>query len=283
MEVYILDQLEIKLEKLKGILKEMGSAALAYSGGVDSTFLLTVAKEVLGDNVIAITARSSTYPEREFNEACKYIEGIGAEHIVIFSEELDIEGFSKNPSDRCYYCKKELMTHVKNIAQEHGITNLLDGTNYDDIGDYRPGMTAAKEIGVRSPLKEAEFTKNDIRTLSKAMGIPSWNKPSFACLASRFPYGHEITREKLKMVEKAEQFLIDLGFRQLRVRHHGDIARIEVSSEEMTKLFDVEQMNKIVKELKSIGFKYVTMDMQGYRTGSMNEVLKLDSNMKIKK
>jgi uncharacterized protein len=271
-------ELDIKLETLKNILKDMGSVAIAYSGGVDSTFLLTVAKEVLGDNVIAITARSSTYPEREFNEACQYIEKIGAKHIVIYSEELDIDGFSKNPKDRCYYCKKELMTQVRNIAKEHNISIIMDGTNYDDLGDYRPGMTASKEIGVRSPLKEAMFTKNDIRQLSKAMGVPSWNKPSFACLASRFPYGHEITREKLKMVEEAEQFLIDLGFRQLRVRHHKEIARIEVSSEEMPRLFNQELMASIVEKLKSIGFKYVTMDMQGYRTGSMNEVLELINN-----
>ncbi|WP_139903621.1 ATP-dependent sacrificial sulfur transferase LarE [Clostridium thermarum] len=269
---------DVKLEQLKSILRDMGSAALAYSGGVDSTFLLTVAKEVLGDKIIAITARSSTYPEREFNEACQYIEKLGVKHIVIYSEELDIEGFSKNPKDRCYYCKKELMTQVKNIAEKHSINVLLDGSNYDDLGDYRPGMKAAKEMGVRSPLKEAMFTKKDIRQLSKIMGVPSWNKPSFACLASRFPYGHEITREKLKMVEDAEQYLIDLGFRQLRVRHHEEIARIEVSPEEMLKLFDLELMDKIVKRLKDIGFKYVTMDMQGYRTGSMNEVLQLDNN-----
>lgn len=264
---------EEKLEILKKNLEELESVVVAYSGGVDSTFLLKVAHDVLGDNAIAVTARSSTYPEREFNEAREYIKKIGAKHIVIVSEELDIEGFSKNPSNRCYYCKKELFTKIKNIAKENNINAVLDGANYDDIGDYRPGMIAARELEVRSPLKEAGFTKNDIREISKKMNIPTWNKPSFACLSSRVPYGQEITQSKLSMIEKAEQLLLDLGFRQIRVRHHGDIARIEVSPEERMKFFDTSVMDKVAKELKGYGFKYVTLDLLGYRTGSMNEVL----------
>jgi uncharacterized protein len=267
--------LENKLSKLKEILTSLGSVAIAYSGGVDSTFLLRVAHDVLGDKAIAITAQSSTYPEREFNEAKAYIEKIGAKHIVIVSEELEIEGFSKNPTNRCYFCKKELFSKVREVANEYGINAVLDGSNFDDTGDYRPGMQAAKELGVVSPLKESGMTKNDIRELSKQMGVPTWNKPSFACLSSRFPYGNEITVPKLKMVEKAEQFLMDAGFRQLRVRHHGEIARIEVAADDRAKFFDMEFMDKVVAEFKSYGFKYVTLDMQGYRTGSMNEVLNL--------
>lgn len=262
-----------KFEKLKEILRNLGSAAIAYSGGVDSTFLLKVAYDVLGDKVIAVTAKSSTYPEREFNEAKKYIEQFGARHIVIVSEELEIEGFAKNPVNRCYYCKKELFTKVGKVAEDNGIRYILDGSNFDDTGDYRPGMKAAKELSVVSPLKEAELTKKDIRELSKKLNIPTWNKPSFACLSSRFPYGNEITVSKLSMVEKAEQMLMDMGFRQLRVRHHGEIARIEVAPEERAKFFNVELMDKIGKEFKNIGFKYVTLDILGYRTGSMNEVL----------
>lgn len=272
--------LSLKLEKLKENLKKLGSVAIAYSGGVDSTFLLKVAHEVLGDKVIAVTARSSTYPEREFNEAKAYIESIGAKHIVIVSEELEIEGFSKNPVNRCYYCKKELFSKIKNIASEHGISYVLDGSNLDDTGDYRPGMKAAKELEVISPLKEAKLTKQDIRDLSKAMGVPTWNKPAFACLSSRFPYGNEITAPKLKMVEQAEQLLLDLGFRQIRVRHHGEIARIEVSSEERCKFFDLAVMDKIGQEFKNIGFKYTTLDLLGYRTGSMNEVLTEEQKIK---
>lgn len=265
--------LESKFEALKDILRNLGSVAIAYSGGVDSTFLLKVAYDVLGENAIAITARSSTYPEREFNEAKKYIEEIGAKHIVIISEELEIEGFAKNPTNRCYFCKKELFSKIRAVAKEHNINAVVDGCNLDDIGDYRPGMKAAKELDVISPLKQAELTKNDIRELSKRLNIPTWNKPAFACLSSRFPYGTEITVPKLSMVERAEQFLLDLGFRQLRVRHHGDIARIEVSTEERSKFFDLDIMDKVGQELKKIGFKYVTLDLLGYRTGSMNEVL----------
>jgi uncharacterized protein len=266
-------ELDLKFQKLKDCLKDLKSVAIAYSGGVDSTFLLKVAADVLGNNVIAITAKSSTYPEREFKEAVKYIEGIGAKHIVIISEELEIEGFAKNPVNRCYFCKKELFSKIRKVADDNNINAVLDGSNADDISDFRPGTKAAMELKVISPLKDAGFTKDDIRSLSKKLGVPTWNKPAFACLSSRFPYGNEITVEKLSMVERAEQFLMDLGFRQIRVRHHEDIARVEVNAEERYKFFDIKIMDKVANELKSIGFKYVTLDLLGYRTGSMNEVL----------
>jgi pyridinium-3,5-biscarboxylic acid mononucleotide sulfurtransferase len=266
-------ELDLKFQKLKDSIRDLGSVAIAYSGGVDSTFLLKVAADVLGDKVIAITAKSSTYPEREFKEAVKYIEDIGAKHIVIISEELEIEGFAKNPINRCYFCKKELFTKVRKVADDNNINAVLDGSNADDVGDYRPGMKAAKELEVVSPLKNAGLTKSEIRELSKRLGVPTWDKPAFACLSSRFPYGNEITKEKLSMVERAEQFLLDLGFRQIRVRHHGDIARVEVNVEERNKFCDIDMMDKVGNELKKIGFKYVTLDLLGYRTGSMNEVL----------
>ncbi|MBU3111130.1 ATP-dependent sacrificial sulfur transferase LarE [Clostridium lacusfryxellense] len=265
--------LDLKFQNLKNNIKRLGSVAIAYSGGVDSTFLLKVAADVLGDKVIAITAKSTTYPEREFKEAVKYIGDIGAKHIVIISEELEIEGFAKNPIDRCYFCKKELFSKVRKVADDNNINAVLDGSNADDVSDFRPGMKAANELKVISPLKDAGLTKDNIRELSKNLGLPTWNKPAFACLSSRFPYGNEITVEKLSMVERAEQFLMDLGFRQIRVRHHGDIARVEVNAQERNKFFDIELMDKVANELKSFGFKYVTLDLLGYRTGSMNEVL----------
>jgi uncharacterized protein len=266
-------ELQQKFEKLKQILKEVDSGAVAYSGGVDSTFLIKVAYDVLGDKVIAVTATSSTYPIREYNEAKKYIKEFGAKHITIESEELEIEGFAKNPVNRCYFCKTELFTKVRAEANKFGFKNVMDGSNFDDTSDFRPGMKAAKEQGVISPLKMAELTKKDIRELSKQLNIPTWNKPSFACLSSRFPYGKEITVAKLTMVDKAEQFLMDMGFKQLRVRHHDEIARIEVDPDERVRFFDLEIMDKIGNEFKKIGFKYVTLDIIGYRTGSMNEVL----------
>jgi len=271
--------LQEKYELLKDIIEKKKSAAIAFSGGVDSTFLLRVAKEVLGDKLIAVTATSSTYPERELKEAIKYSEDIGVTHIIISSEELDIEGFANNPKNRCYYCKKELYTKINNIASANGVDYVFDGSNLDDTGDYRPGMQAAKELDVVSPLKEAGLTKNDIRDLSKELGLPTWNKPSFACLSSRFPYGNKITLPKLNMVDKAEQFLLDMGLTQIRVRHHGEIARIEVEPCERKKFFDIEVMNHIGNELKKIGFTYVTLDVLGYRTGSMNEGLSEEERM----
>ncbi|WP_425449012.1 ATP-dependent sacrificial sulfur transferase LarE [Dethiothermospora halolimnae] len=262
-----------KYNELAEIIEGLESVAIAFSGGVDSTFLIKVCKEVLGDKAIAVTATSSTYPQREFKEACKFTKEIGIEHIIIESEETDIEGFSKNPPNRCYFCKYELFTKVKEVAKEKGIKYVLDGSNFDDIGDFRPGMEAAKELMVRSPLKEAELTKSDIRLLSKDMGLPTWDKPAFACLSSRFPYGEEINPNKLNMVEAAEDYLIKLGFKQFRVRYHGDIARIEVHPNERHKFFSIDIMDDLSDKLKKIGFTYVTMDLTGYRMGSMNEVL----------
>lgn len=262
-----------KLNKLQENIRSMGSLAVAFSGGVDSTFLLKVAVDVLGNRALAITARSSTYPARELKEAEVFAKSIGAKHIVIDSEELEIEGYSDNPVNRCYYCKHELFEKVKEVARQNGIRYVSDGSNLDDLGDYRPGMQAAKELNVVSPLKAAGMTKDDIRLLSKEMGLPTWNKPAFACLASRFPYGQKITKEKLAMVDKAEQFLLDLGFRQVRVRHHGDLARIEVGPEELSRFFNEKFMAEVYTEFKKTGFTYVALDMKGYRTGSMNETI----------
>lgn len=263
-----------KYEKLKIYLKELGSLAVAYSGGVDSTFLSRVAHDVLGDKAIAVTATSSTYPKREFEEACQYAKDMGIEQVVISSEELDIEGFAKNPKNRCYYCKKELFTKVRKVAESKGIVYVADGSNVDDLGDFRPGMGAAKELDVVSPLKAMEMTKEDIREISKALGLPTWDKPAFACLSSRFPYGQEITASKLTMVEQAEEYLLSLGFRQVRVRHHEEIARIEVAPEERKRFFDEDLLDNVSSKLKDIGFTYSALEMAGYRTGSMNEVLK---------
>jgi uncharacterized protein len=262
-----------KLENLKESIRRMGSLAVAYSGGVDSTFLLKVAHDVLDANVIAVTARSSTYPEREFREATDFAMKIGVKHRVIVSEELDIEGFSDNPVDRCYFCKRELFTKILDVAKQSGLKYVADGSNIDDLGDYRPGMRAVMELGVVCPLKEAGMGKDDIRILSKEMNLPTWDKPAFACLSSRFPYGQKITREKLEVIDKMEQFLMDLGFRQVRVRHHGDMARIEVSAEERRKIFDTDLMDRIHEKFRQFGFAYVALDLKGYRTGSMNEVI----------
>lgn len=273
--------LQEKFESLKDSIRKSGSAAIAFSGGVDSTFLVRVTHDILGDKMVAVTATSSTYPERELKEAIKYAGDMGVKHLIISSEELDIEGFASNPKNRCYFCKKELFTKIGKVAEENGMEYVFDGSNLDDNGDYRPGMKAARELKVISPLKEANLTKADIRELSKELGLPTWNKPSFACLSSRFPYGKKITIPKLKMVDEAEQFLIDMGITQVRVRHHGEIARIEVSPEERVKFFNTKVMDKIGDKFKKIGFTYVTLDILGYRTGSMNEVLSVEEKTEL--
>lgn len=266
-------ELTRKYENLINYLKSLEGICIAFSGGVDSTFLLKVAYEALGDKVMAVTATSSTYPERELKEAINFAAQLGVKHEIIESEELDIEGFSENPVNRCYFCKKELFTKIIKIAERNDIMYVADGSNIDDLGDYRPGMDAIKELGVISPLRHTELTKEQIRLLSRKLEIPTWDKPSFACLSSRFPYGHKITSEKLTMVDKAEEFLLSKGLRQVRVRHHGDIARIEVSAHERIRFYNEEFMDDVYKVLKKIGFMYVTLDLMGYRTGSMNEVL----------
>ena len=262
-----------KLDKLREIIQGYGSVAVAFSGGVDSTFLLKVAAETLGDKAIAVTARSSTYPERELLAAQAFAKDLGVRHILIYAEELDIPNFKENSPDRCYYCKNELFQKIKEAAQGLGIQAVAEGSNADDTKDYRPGMKAVRELKIKSPLLDAGLTKEQIRALSREMGLNTWDKQPFACIASRFPYGQPITREKLLMVDRAEQFLLDLGFRQMRVRHHGDIARIEVDAQEMGRFFSGDLAQKVYAEFKKIGFTYITLDLAGYRTGSMNETL----------
>jgi uncharacterized protein len=263
-----------KYQRLRAILEEMGDVAVGYSGGVDSTLLLKVAREVLGSRSLAVIGRSETYPTREFEEAVRLAGTIGARYLVVTTEETDNLKFQENPPDRCYFCKTELFSKLAQIAREQGIRNIADGTIVDDMGDFRPGMRAKSEKQVRSPLLEASFSKNDVRELSRHLGLPTWDKPAFACLSSRFPYGTGITRENLTRVDRAETLLRDEGFRFLRVRFHDErTARIEVGPQEIGRLLDDALRERIVSRLKELGFIYVTLDLQGYRTGSMNEAL----------
>lgn len=263
--------LKNKLEELKEYLEKQGSLVVAFSGGVDSTFLLKVAHEVLGDRVMAVTAKSCSFPARELKEAKEFCEKEKIAHRIIESEELNIDGFSQNPPNRCYLCKKELFTKIGQLAGAEGYAHVAEASNLDDNGDYRPGLLAVSELGVLSPLRTVGLDKKSIRLLSKQLGLSTWEKPSFACLSSRFVYGETITVEKLSMVEQAEEFLMQLGFRQVRVRMHGELARIEIAPEEMERVLSLEMAEKIHTRLKEIGFSYVTLDLGGYRMGSMND------------
>lgn len=263
-----------KYQRLQSILKEMESVAIGYSGGVDSTLLVKVAVDILGDKAVAMIGRSETYPTREFEEAVRIAESIGARYVIVKTEETDVLKFRVNPVNRCYFCKTELFGKLDQIADREGLRWIADGTITDDVGDFRPGMKAKSEKNVRSPLLEAGLSKAEVRELSRHLGLPTWDKPAFACLSSRFPYGMSITKENLTKVDAAETFLRDEGFRYFRVRFHDErTARIEVGTEEINRLTDNDLRERLVRHLKELGFTYVTLDLQGYRTGSMNEVV----------
>lgn len=265
-----MDELHVKLAQLKGYLAGLGSVAVAFSSGVDSTLLLAVAHEVLGDKCIAVTAVSPFFPPRETEESETFCESRGIKQIIVEADEMSIPGFSENRPDRCYTCKKSLFGELINVARANGAKYVCEGSNMDDNGDYRPGLIAIAEMDVKSPLRVVGLSKAEIRELSRELGLPTWKKPSFACLASRIPYGEEITSEKLHMVDLAEEKLRSFGFGNLRVRVHGNLARIELEPEEIERFLDKDIRSEVDAYFKDIGFTYVSLELSGYSVGSLN-------------
>ena len=263
--------LQQKYEKLKTLFEEMGSVVVAYSGGVDSALVLAVAQDVLKDGVLAVTGNSPSLARRELTAAQELAQKIGADHKVINTGEMDSENYTANPADRCYYCKFELYTRLREVADDHGLNIIVNGTNLDDLGDHRPGLHSAREAEVRSPLCEAGMTKQDVRDLARQMNLPVWDKPAMPCLSSRIPYGQMVTQEKLGMIEQAEDFLISLGFRQMRVRHLGDSARVELAVEDLPRFQNENLEPQVRRRLKEIGFKELSVDPEGFRSGRLNE------------
>jgi uncharacterized protein len=262
-----------KYDRLRAICRELGSTLVAFSAGVDSTLLLRVCFDELGDRAVAVTAVSESYPSHELAEAKRLARDIGCRLILVDTNELQDENYASNPSNRCFYCKQELFDTIFPVAQQEGLATVVYGANLDDTGDYRPGMQAAKAMGARAPLLEADLGKPEIRAVSRYLGLETWSKPAFACLSSRIPYGERVTEEKLQQIDQAELYLVEEGFRQVRVRHHGEIARIEVPPAELARFFEAGRNERVARRLREIGFRYVALDLQGYRSGSLNEAL----------